>query len=139
MKVKQTHILKRGFTLIEMMVVVAIIAILAVIGLPYYQEYTQRAKLMEAVKLTAGLRIAYEEEYATGNLPLWRPDGTYWPNNNDPVRIATLNRLKAMAATLQGKYVERVEISNLNRGVILVYFQRRLAFDKKRQLRAYVF
>lgn len=45
MKVKQTRILKRGFTLIEMMVVVAIIAILAVIGLPYYQEYTRRAKL----------------------------------------------------------------------------------------------
>lgn len=104
MKVKRTRILKRGFTLIEMMVVVAIIAILAVIGLPYYQEYTQRAKLMEAVKLTAGLRIAYEEEYAAGNLPLWRPDGTYW-QNNDPVLTAAINRLKARAATLQGKYV----------------------------------
>ena len=38
MKVKQTRILKRGFTLIEMMVVVAIIGILVVIGLSYYQE-----------------------------------------------------------------------------------------------------
>mgnify|MGYP000869028705 CR=1 FL=1 len=124
MKVKQTRILKRGFTLIEMMVVVAIIAILAVIGLPYYQEYTQRAKLMEAVKLTAGLRIAYEEEYAAGNLPLWGPDGNYTQrNHNDPVLIAAMNRLKARAATLQGKYVERVEISNLQRSVILVYFK----------------
>lgn len=38
MKVKQTRILKRGFMLIEMIIVVAIIGILTVIGLPYYQE-----------------------------------------------------------------------------------------------------
>ena len=72
--------------------------------------------------MTAGLRIAYEEEYAAGNLPLWRPYGTYW-QNNDPVLTAAINRLKARAAPLQGKYVERVEISNLQRNVILVYFK----------------
>lgn len=59
-----------GFTLIELMIVVAIIAILAAIALPAYQDYTVRAEVSEAMVLTATAKLGVIEYYSsTGNLP----------------------------------------------------------------------
>jgi type IV pilus assembly protein PilA len=62
---------KSGFTLIELMIVVAIIGILAAVALPAYQDYTKRAKLTEVVLAASSCRTSITEvlQSATGDLP----------------------------------------------------------------------
>src|SRR4026209_2701492 len=60
----------KGFTLIELMIVVAIIGILAAIALPAYQDYTIRTKVSDGLSLAAAAKLAVAETYAaTGSLP----------------------------------------------------------------------
>src|SRR5690606_8150372 len=54
-----------GFTMVEIMIVVAIVGILAVIALPQYQDYTIRSKVTECLNLAAPAKIAVSESRAT--------------------------------------------------------------------------
>ena len=61
---------QQGFTLIELMIVIAIIGILAAIALPAYQDYTVRAKMSEPIAALSEAKTAYTEYYsANGYLP----------------------------------------------------------------------
>jgi len=84
-----------GFTLIELMIVVAIIGILASIAIPAYQDYTIRAQVSEGMSLADGAKTAVSEYYTN--------KGTF-PASNTEAGLAA-------AASIQGKYVSQVGVS----------------------------
>jgi type IV pilus assembly protein PilA len=85
---------QQGFTLIELMIVVAIIGILAAIAIPAYQDYTIRAQVSEGMSLTSGSRTAVSEFYQTRG---------FWPDDNDDAGIAP-------ATDIKGNYVVSVGV-----------------------------
>ena len=85
----------QGFTLIELMIVVAIIGILAAIAIPAYEDYTIRAQISEAIILSGGLKNQVAEIYA------------------DEGDLASMNSGFAgipLAASITGKYVGNVAV-----------------------------
>ena len=71
---------QQGFTLIELMIVVAIIGILAAIALPAYQDYTAKAKGSNALASLAGQKIKVAEAYSTGGSLVCTADGVAIPD-----------------------------------------------------------
>jgi len=97
---------QKGFTLIELMIVVAIIGILAAIAIPAYQDYTIRAQVSEGLALTGGAKAAVSEFYQdTGD----------WPADNDNAGLED-------AANINGRYVESVTVGNAD-GIVTVLFR----------------
>jgi type IV pilus assembly protein PilA len=94
---------QKGFTLIELMIVVAIIGILAAIAIPAYQDYTIRAKVTEGIGLADAAKTAVAEAYQSGDLPGVGALAASW--------IATASA---------SKYVTSVAIANT--GVITVAY-----------------
>ncbi|HGO8142748.1 TPA: pilin [Neisseria meningitidis] len=88
--------LQKGFTLIELMIVIAIVGILAAVALPAYQDYTARAQVSEAILLAEGQKSAVTEYYLNHGI---------WPANNSSAGVAT-------SADIKGKYVKSVEVNN---------------------------
>lgn len=66
---------RQGFTLVELMIVVAIIAILAAVALPVFQDYAVRAKMSEVILALSGCRTSISEIYQTGGSP---PGANNW-------------------------------------------------------------
>ncbi|HGO7702561.1 TPA: pilin, partial [Neisseria meningitidis] len=92
--------LQKGFTLIELMIVIAIVGILAAVALPAYQDYTARAQVSEAILLAEGQKSAVTEYYLNHGI---------WPANNNSAGVAT------SPSDIKGKYVQKVEVA---KGVI---------------------
>ena len=87
--------MSQGFTLVELMIVIAIIGILAALAIPAYQDYTIRAQVQEGVSLSVQTRNAVTEAYmSSGNGPASRTEAG----------------LSADADDTQGRYVKSVDI-----------------------------
>ncbi|MBG8735486.1 prepilin-type N-terminal cleavage/methylation domain-containing protein, partial [Neisseria meningitidis] len=89
--------LQKGFTLIELMIVIAIVGILAAVALPAYQDYTARAQVSEAILLAEGQKSAVTEYYLNHGK---------WPKNNTSAGVAST------PSDIKGKYVQSVEVKN---------------------------
>ncbi|EPI1718145.1 pilin [Neisseria gonorrhoeae] len=88
--------LQKGFTLIELMIVIAIVGILAAVALPAYQDYTARAQVSEAILLAEGQKSAVAG---------YCPNHGKWPENNASAGVAS------SPTDIKGKYVESVTVA----------------------------
>jgi type IV pilus assembly protein PilA len=107
--------IQKGFTLIELMIVVAIIGILAAIAIPAYQDYTIRAQVTEGLNLAGDLKAGVAETYSQ--------TGTFVGIDDAALGI--------VAGDKTGKYVDELEVAE---GIIRIHFSNAGGFQANKNL-----
>ena len=100
-----------GFTLIELMIVIAIVGILSAVAIPAYQDYTKRAHVSEGLNMASGVKAAVSEYYASEGI---------WPSSNAEAGLDN---------TLTGNAVKDVSIQS--DGSIVMTFSNKVLDDAK--------
>jgi type IV pilus assembly protein PilA len=111
---------QQGFTLIELMMVVAVIGILASMAIPAYQGYTIRAQIAEGLTLSAGAKAALTEHFVMNG---------DWPENNNKASLVNHNNI-------MGKYVKSIRVKRNEIIIMYGYDAHNAIFNKKITLTA---
>ncbi len=106
--------MQKGFTLIELMIVVAIIGILAAVALPAYQDYTVRSRVSELAIMASGMKVTVGENIANNGAI-----GAGTCTGVTPITVATKNALSSACADATGQIT--VTGTAVAKGVVLTY------------------
>ncbi len=103
---------QQGFTLIELMIVVAIIGILAAIALPAYQDYTRRAKVSEGISMANTVKTNVTEFYATEG---------QWPEFPASVGITTAPSGEAFTSIVYSRITSAAAPTGQSGRIVITY------------------